>query len=541
MTASIPSSIDFTDRDFSSLRMRLQGLIRSVFTDWTDFNTSNFGNILMELMCHVGDILHFYQDSQAGECFIPIATQRISLIHLGQLIGYTLPTAAAGSGTAKFIVGEINPVSQLVIPRGTRLQTTDPEDPVLFQTIERKTISAGGSYVEVAVEQSERREESIFSTGEPNQEFVLMYYPYLDDSLNSAEWDNSELLYGVTAANGDYTKVDSLLGYSSSDRVFLALVDQLDRCHISFGNGSVGATPQGEIKIGYKVGGGTRGNVETGKLSIMSDSLAFDDGTLASLAVANEAPTAGGADRISVDEARVQAPASLRLLKRCVARDDFETTARSVRGVARALMATSNEYVGIPENTGQLRIVAQGVKLASGRIKPAPPSSTLLTQVYNEIMNNKPPTVTFTFEVISADFLDVSVKTRVYIRRGFSPTIVGAAIYASLEDFFAVQLATGLDNPDIDFGAKLMMQYASWQGTYWSGLARTDVPLPELIWSDVFNVIRDTNGVRKVDEGQSGLLLNQRRQSLTLTPVQFPRLVGNPEIYDADTDSQIFP
>jgi hypothetical protein len=204
-------------------------------------------------------------------------------------------------------------------------------------------------------------------------------------------------------------------------------------------------------------------------------------------------------------------------------------------------MATSNEYVGIPENTGQLRIVAQGAKLTSGRIKPAPPSSTLLTQVYNEIMNNKPPTVTFTFEVISADFLDVSVKTRVYIRRGHSPTVVGAAIYANLEDFFAAQLATGLDNPDIDFGAKLMMQYANWQGTYWSGLARTDVPLPELIWSDVFNVIRDTNGVRKVDEGQSGLLLNQRRQSLTLTPVQFPRLVGNPEIYDADTDSQIFP
>ena len=62
----ITPSLDYTDRDFYSLRLRLQGLIRSVFPDWTDFNTATFGNILLELYAFVGDTLHFYQDGQAA-------------------------------------------------------------------------------------------------------------------------------------------------------------------------------------------------------------------------------------------------------------------------------------------------------------------------------------------------------------------------------------------------------------------------------------------------------------------------------------------
>ena len=44
-----------TDKDFDSLRLRLQSLVRLVFLDWTDFNVANFGNVLVEL-CRRGNL-----------------------------------------------------------------------------------------------------------------------------------------------------------------------------------------------------------------------------------------------------------------------------------------------------------------------------------------------------------------------------------------------------------------------------------------------------------------------------------------------------
>jgi len=58
------------------------------------------------------------------------------------------------------------------------------------------------------------------------------------------------------------------------------------------------------------------------------------------------------------------------------------------------------------------------------------------------------------------------------------------------------------------------------------------------VWSDVFNVVRDTTGVRKVDEGINGLLLNLLRSSVTMTGVQFPKL-GSVTIVNADTGGAI--
>jgi hypothetical protein len=176
-------------------------------------------------------------------------------------------------------------------------------------------------------------------------------------------------------------------------------------------------------------------------------------------------------------------------------------------------MVTSNEYAGLEENTGQLYIVAQGSKYTSGRIAPAASTpSALLAAVESEILNNKPPTITFNFTPYAAVFLPVTVDVRVAIRRGHVGAEVAAAIRAALYDFFAAQLSDGLDNPDVDFGANLRDADGTIVG--------------ELPWSDVFNVIRDVDGVRKVDEGNHGLLLNSTRQSVTLLPIQFPKLIG---------------
>jgi hypothetical protein len=196
----------------------------------------------------------------------------------------------------------------------------------------------------------------------------------------------------------------------------------------------------------------------------------------------------------------------------------------SVAGVARAAMLTSNDDSAVPENAGILYVVSKGERLNSGRITSATPSPTMLANVLTAITTTYPHTLTFNASTEAANFSTVNVSTRVYIESGYVAATVAVSIRAALDDFFAAQLADGSANSVIDFGAKIKQA----DGT----------AVSEIVWSDVFNAIRDTVGVRAIDPGTNGLLLNNLRQSVTIEPREFPYL-GTVSIVDADTGSSL--
>ena len=96
----LPTSTDYTDKDFDALRVRLFKLISSTFHEWTDENVANFGNILIDSYAFVGDVLSYYVDNNARESRIITATQRKSLLGLCKLIAF-VPTSA---GAAQAVV-----------------------------------------------------------------------------------------------------------------------------------------------------------------------------------------------------------------------------------------------------------------------------------------------------------------------------------------------------------------------------------------------------------------------------------------------------
>ena len=120
--ALLAQATDYTDKDFDSLRLRLQNLVRSVFPEWTDFNVANFGNLLVELYAFVGDVLAFYQDNQARESRIATATQRKSLIALTKLLGFRPEGAKAATAEVVFSLAAV-PVSPVTILKGTKVRT----------------------------------------------------------------------------------------------------------------------------------------------------------------------------------------------------------------------------------------------------------------------------------------------------------------------------------------------------------------------------------------------------------------------------------
>lgn len=345
----LPANSSYTDKEFDSLKDRLQNLLRSTFPDWTDFSIASFGNILLEMYAFVGDVLTFYQDASARESRIITATQRRNVIALAKLIGYKLPGARAATADVEFTLAA-PPAADVTIPVGTIVRTQEVTDPVFFQLLSDVTIKADSEPPTTTgtVENSTTQEQLFTSTGLANQEVVLDYLLYLDDSAQ------------INASNGGYEEVENFLDSTAEDRHFVVIVDQNDRATIRFGNGINGAVPTGTITISYKTGGGRNGIVDAERIVIIEGSFTDANGNPVQVSVRNPLPSSGGQDRQSIAQAKILAPASIRTLNRTVSREDYEVNALRLQNVARALMLTSNEKPTISENSGILFIIPSG-------------------------------------------------------------------------------------------------------------------------------------------------------------------------------------
>jgi hypothetical protein len=486
----LPENVDYTDKDFDALRVRLFALIASVFPEWTDQSVANFGNILVELFAFTGDVLTYYQDQQARESRITTAVLRKSLLGLAKLVGYVPPGASAATVDVTLTLSApIQAGATLTIPKGDRVKTAEITSPIFYQFLTDVVFQAGEVTKTVSVENSAFEDTNLVSSGAANQSFVLPATPYVDNSAVPV------------FANGSYTEVDNFLASTATDRHFTVIVDQNDRATLRFGNGVNGAVPSGSGTVEYKTGGGKAGRVEQVAIKAMEKSYSDSLGRRVPMTVTNPSASSGGDDRETNAQIAINAPESLRVLKRAVAREDYEIAAMQVPGVARALMVTKDEYSAVPENTGFLFIVPVG---------GGAPSGALLTAVANQFIPSGPypKTNTFNLQVQAAPYLVVDVAVVMYFRQGFKPIDVALAAYAALKAYFAPQNADGTPNTAINFG--------------YYNQDQDGLPAGTLDWSTIFNVVRDTPGLRKIDPGSTGFLLNGQRNDLALTPIQFP-------------------
>lgn len=489
----IKPSLDYTSKDFDAMRDRLFNAIPSAFPEWTDRQVANFGNLLVEMFAFVGDVLLFYQDNQAMESRWTTARLRRSLLAMIKLIGYEAHGAAAAQADLSVQLAA-PPAGTVTIAAGDIFRTRDAVSPVAFQALTGVTIAAAAdpATATVTVENSAAASDVLQSSELPNQQFTLGETPYLDGSLS------------ITAGNGSYTLVSDFLSSTATDRHATVTVDENDRALVKFGDGSLGAIPTGTVTCSYKTGGGSRGNVIAGTITKVEKSYTDSFGNPVTVTVSNLAKAGGGLERQTVEAIRSDAPRSLRSLTRTVSREDYETNALRVAGVARALMMTKDEKESVLENNGELYLVPAGGGAAS---------AGLIDAVRAMITTTYPKTITFRLTSFSARYITINVAVRVHLTKKSVPGTVGPAIRASLAAFFAIKTDDGLDNAAIAFGY------------YMDGA---------LAWSDVFNAIRDTTGVRKIDDGLANLTLNGVAEDVVVPPEQFP-ILGTVTIIDAAT------
>jgi len=501
----LPSSLDYTDKDFASIRLRLQALIRSVFPTWTDFNVANFGDLLLELNAFVGDILTYYQDNQARESRLVTATQLKNVIALAQMIGYA-PQGAEAAQTEETLTLATPPTGTVTIPAGTKILTANITGPVAFQLLADAFFAAhlNPPTVNVLVENSSNQSDTFTSNGLPNQTFILSQTPFLDTS-------NGTPITVFTAADGTYTQVDNFLNSGPTDKHFIVSIDQNGRATITTGDGINGSIPSGGITIDYRTGGGASGNVDPGTISRVQGSFVDSLGNPVNVSATNVSKAQGGLDPQTVPQIQVAAPAGLRSNTRSVTIDDFETNALRVPGAARALMVTSNQDPAVPENTGDLFIVPVGGGVAGTALLAA--VKTMVTVTY-------PSTLTFKVNTFSARYLSVDVFIRFYKQKGFTGAQVGANLRATLSTFFQVQNPDGTPNENVDFGANLTDTNGN--------------PAPFIEINALLVLCQKTTGVREIGGNPPDFLLNSAHADAALTPEQFPEL-GNVTLIDGDT------
>lgn len=348
--SAIPQSIDYTGRDYYSIREQLIARIQDRIPTWTATNPADFGVALVEAFAYLGDLMSYYIDRNANEAFIATATQRESVLNLSQTYGF-IP---AGYRNANLDITFTNTSEDTVVtlPIGTVVSGDvvigDTVQTVYFTTQEELVSDPATNSGVGTVAAKEGRSVSLVSDvansygelvgssdGTPNQIFQLLETPVVDGSIS---------VY-VRSGSSTYSKwrqVQHMIDYGPSDQVFTVSEDAYNNVYVTFGNGISGLIPTNfsEIRVQYQVGGGQIGNVVPQTISNIEYIPGVSANDLVSvqsyLTPSNDGVGVDGADPDSLDLIRALAPLYLRANTRAVTLEDFRSISLGVSGAGKA-------------------------------------------------------------------------------------------------------------------------------------------------------------------------------------------------------------
>jgi hypothetical protein len=384
--------VDYTSRDYESIREDLIGLIPNFSDTWTSRESTDFGIVLLELFSYMGDLLNYYIDRAANESFIDTSTQRSTVLAIAKLLNYSPTEVVAATGSVTFTNNSTTTAQ--TVPALTKLSGVSDSDggSLIFETDAAVTVPANGS-ANVTVTQgvTVSNEQVGVATGVASQKYQLAETNIITGSATSSGVSAGSIL--VTIGGVSYTPVSSLVNSTPTSLHFELSTDSEGYTTLLFGDGVYGKIPpKGNlIQATYRTGSGSLGNVSAGAITSV---LETPNGTYPLVNVYNATAISGGEDPESTDSIRAAAPKALSALNRAVSLADYQNLAAAIPGVAKASAISSVfSYV-------TLYVVAAGGSVAS---------SSLKTSIINYFADKTPPGTTVTVLDYTPVFPDVRV------------------------------------------------------------------------------------------------------------------------------------
>lgn len=339
-----PPAVDYTSKDFLGFRESLLSHAKTVIPEWTSRSPSDFGVALVEMMSYGLDILSYYQDRLVGEAYLSTATRRSSVLDIARTLGYIPYAAQAATGTVT-LTTDATQTTDVVVPAGTQVITGLIEafaGPLTYETLTDVTVPASGGVATVSVvEGATQASDTVTltpdnasaqtipvvdlgtSTGTVDQAFVIPRTPVDISTVR---------VFGVYPSGPvEWVIIDSLLDATSSERVVELRTDADGNVSVAFGDNVNGVVPEFgvELKVAYRVGGGSRGN-------LAANSLVDIASLLPGVSVLSSSEMSGGFDAESTESIRRNAPQAWGTQDRAVTTNDYSSLALAVPGVDKA-------------------------------------------------------------------------------------------------------------------------------------------------------------------------------------------------------------
>jgi len=413
--------IDYTSKDYTSIKEDLIDLIPSFVPSWTNRDPADFGMALIELFSYMGDILNYYIDRSANEAFIGTASQRDSVLQISRLLGYNPTAATAATVTLTFYNSS---ASTITVPVKTQVATTPSSNgsltQIIFETnsqvvVPAKVGTVDGSITVAATQgYTVTSEEVGTSTGIINQVWKLQTSPLITGSIS------------VVIGSKNFSEVPYLIDYNNYDPVFSVYTNAAGSSFILFGDNISGIVPDpgALIYATYRVGGGVAGNVAVGAITSILNN------TYAGLRVNNLTAASGGSEEETTDSIRVNAPLSLKALNRAVSLADYSALATAA-GVAKA-NAVADVYTSVTiyyaPSAGDLGVDVDGVT-------PSTVFNNLKTTLTSFLTGKVPANTTITFQ--PPTYVATNITATITVLPQYRKTLVDTAVTAVLTELLA--------------------------------------------------------------------------------------------------------
>lgn len=413
--------IDYTSRDYTSIREDLVSLIPNFAPNWTNRDPADFGMTILEAFAYMGDQLHYYIDRAANESFISTASQRDSVLQLARLLGYQATNNTASRVTVTFQNSTANPIT---VPALTQVATTNvtssTSQQIIFETATSVVVPATGS-ITVTANQGVTIPNEVIGTsnGESSQVFKLSKTPVIENSVR------------LTVNGISYTQVPYLIDYQNYDPVFSTYTNAQGVTYVVFGDNVSGRIPpvNAQITATYRIGGGTSGNVGVNTIKfILTNGVSGLSVLNQFISASDSGAASGGGDFESTDAIRVNAPLSLRTLERAVSLSDYANLC--IKGGAAKAVAIADVYTSVT-----VYFAPFGDKGVTGDgVTPSTVFNNTVTSLRAYLNNKIPANTTITFQPPS--YVNAFIDADITVLPQYKQSLVLSEVTAKLDTLF---------------------------------------------------------------------------------------------------------
>jgi hypothetical protein len=395
-----------TELDFDGIKQNLKNYL-STTTEFSDYDYEGSGmNIMLDLLAYNTHYTAMYANMLAAESFIDSAILRKSVVSLAKNLGYVPNSRNAATATVSITFGQTAGVPSTV-PVGSVFLANKDGDEYVFTTTESFEIdktSVPYKCEDIEIYQGQYRTLSfVYDTNSNSVKFEIPFANVDKDLIRVYVMKSPA---DLSSADFTWRENSDFLDITSTSKVYFINENYRGNYEVSFGDGIFGQMPEKGnyiVVVFFETEGAVANNIGIRDTATTPSSFEFTGigGSLFGATVTTIAPSAGGAERDTVDKVRYAAPKYYQSQNRAVTTNDYEAIVLREYTDAESVRVWGGDENDPPEyGKVFISILPKNARILSQAQKES---------LINNVLNKK-KVITVQAEVIDPDYTYVFVE-----------------------------------------------------------------------------------------------------------------------------------